>query len=1219
MNNKTFRHARIRAAVVVGALTSLLITGLGELPQTQSDAQAASAQTATKGKAPNELATEEQAARAATEFDQPVEVASLRNERSQTFANPDGTFTAKEYAQPVRVRKDGKWTDIDTTLIAQPDGRLVPKATSAAMSLSPGGDGPFASLVRDGKTLSVSWPSKLPKPTVDGATATYKSVLPDVDLVVRAESDGFSHLLVVKSAKAAANPALAAIDLPLKASGGLNVATDDGGLVAEDKASGGTVFESPEPVMWDSSGNTSRTAPVQDAGPGPSEGARIADVGLEVRKNTMVLKPDAELLKGKNTKYPVFIDPVTKTATRTSWTWVSSGNPGLEGWKFSNSDDGVESGKGVGRCPADVSVRCVNANDVQRQYYAMPTGSYEGKTILKAEFAITLVHTYNSGAHAVELHRVNSSGGSAISSSTNWGNKPSSKDHITSESPTNPAGSCSITNQNVRFAVTGTIQNAANSGWDTTTFGLEAGAEGSYESWKRFCNNAALEIQYNRPPFQPKMSDLSMSPGGKCVYGEATKHYANTAPVLKAVVWDPDHGDIGANTEQLKAQFEVFWTGKDGVQKTYTVTTASKTSNSDKNGYSGYETFKYTVGTDLPGDGTGAFTVPQNTVIGWVVRGSDGTAWGPWSDDGSANRCEFIVDSTKPAPPTVTSAEYPEDDTWHTGVGDYGSFSLYSPGTDVAKYTYQFTGEAEKTIVPDEPGRAAVVRWMPKSEGPRKLYVEAWDTAGNSKEIVASYDFLVTKGRSPKASWALADAAGSTQAAAGNGAAAATAGSGVTFGVKGPHGSVRTAASLDGTANAYLNTGTHIVDTDKTFSVAGWVMLPELPKTSMSLISQDGSAQSGFSLGYDAKTQRWSFLAPDSEIDSMMMWEVLGPKPVPGEWTHLIGVYDMDEQLAGATTRGSMRMYVSGREVTGDIQQRSTTWNATGSLQIGRALEPAGYTANLKGSVADVQVFDRVVAAEESERLGGLPPLRLGYWEMDEAEGGIIPGNGGGMGLTLAGNASIYQPDESCDPVENPDCPPIAEPLWGAGHLALDGTSGYAHRASGLLKSKASFTITARARLSSPDATANQAVLSLPGTAGTTAVIRFDAAADRWQLALTEKDATDAAVTKMVAGGVLPSSSGDGDHLALSYNALFGEVLLYVNGIPAGQPIAWPNSWDLAKSGLQLGRTGVGSAAGEYLSGAIDEVRVFEGALDAPMVAMVAGLEGGSNLGGAAT
>ncbi|MVO83526.1 DNRLRE domain-containing protein [Streptomyces sp. p1417] len=1223
LKSRGVRRAR-RTAVVVAAVTSVLAAGVSGLSTATAVPVERSSAKAAAGAAPRTALTDDAAARRADESGKRVEVIGRRSERAQTFANPDGTFTVKEFAQPVRTWKGDAWADIDTTLVEQPNGTLAPKATPTAVTFSGGGEGPFATMGRDGRTFSLSWPGRLPAPEVEGATATYRAVLPDVDLVVRAEPEGFAHLLVVKSAKAAANPALAAVDLPVTTRGVTLGQDARGGLVAKDTQDGGTVFEAPQPVMWDSSGESRSAArrkpSAAAAQSAPGDGARVADVGLGLRRDVMTLKPDLALLRGEHTRYPVIIDPVARTKGRTAWTWVSSAKPTLEGWKFPNSDDGVESGKGVGRCPANYSVRCTGSDDVQRQYYALPTGSFEGKKILKAEFAITLVHTYNSEARSVQLHRVNSSGGSAINSRTNWSNRPSSKDHITSESPTHPTGSCTATNQNVRFNVQGTVQKAASSGWDTTTFGLQAASEDSYVSWKRFCNNAALEVTYNRPPYQPKMGDLTMDSGGSCAYGEATKHYTKTVPTLSAEIWDADHGDAGGNSEKLRAQFEIFWTDKDGKEKKYAVTTDYKQSRSQRGRDSGVAGFSYKAGEDIPGDGTGKFTLPQNTVIGWWVRGGDDipgadASWGPWSHEGSGTRCEFILDSTKPAAPDVKSEKYPNDDEWHDGVGDYGTFELHSEGTDVVKYRYQFTGEEERTVTPTSPGRPVTVRWMPRREAPMALFVRAEDRAGNTKDITRSYRFRVAKGRSAKASWGLSDPAGSKEAVGDDNTPAATAGSGVTFGEDGPHGSVRTAATLNGGSGAYLNTGQHVVDTDKTFSVAAWVQLPELPKTSMSVVSQDGSARSGFSLGYDATSKRWSFLAPDSELDSMVSWEVQGPRPVPDEWTHLVGVYDKEEVRSGI--RGTMRMYVNGMLVKGDVQQRPTAWNATGSLQIGRALEPAGYTANLKGTVADVQVFDRVLAAVETESLGGIPPRQRAYWDMDESDSGTLPDRSDGKGLTMHGGSSVYQADDTCD-ILDPNCKSAEEPVWGDGHLSLDGKDGYASRTAGLLKSRASFTITARARLSSPDPKVSQTVFALPGTEGSAASVRFDKDSGRWKLRLTDKDASDAVTHEATAQGFQPSSSGDGDHLALSYNALFEEVRLYVNGQWTEEVVKWPNEWNFATAGFQVGRAGLTSGS-QYFSGAIDEVRVFEGAFDEALVATVASLESGVNLDGTVT
>ncbi|WP_018530966.1 MULTISPECIES: LamG-like jellyroll fold domain-containing protein [unclassified Streptomyces] len=1200
--------------MIAATLTALLASGLGALPSIGGDAPAAAA--ADKDTSLTAAGSGDAQAKAA-KAGKKVEVLALRDERSTTTANPDGTFTTIEYVQPIRTRKDGKWQDIDTTLVKQANGTYAPKAALTAMAFSGGGDETFAQLEKDGRSLSLGWQAKLPKPKIDGSTATYANVLDGVDLKITASAEGFSHVLVVKNAKAAANPDLAKLQLPVDTDSVTLRKTASGGLEAKDKTSGGTVFEAPQPMMWDSSRGT---APDGDASASPSptatasatagtdegdtvtppDGAQVADVALDASADSVTLTPDTDLLQGKDTVYPVYIDPVYKTANRTSWTMVSSYWSGNSYWKFDDHE-------GVGHCPSDVSYTCADPSDVKRQFFALPTGSFEDKDIVAAEFAVTMVHTYSTSARSVELGRVNSSGASAINSGTTWKNQPSLKDAITSQSPTNPAGSCTSTNQNVRFNVKSTVQKAADSGWDTTTFRLKAGSESDTSYWKRFCGNAHLEVTYNRPPLQPGMDDLTMAPGGVCEYGNAAEHYVAEAPKLTAVIKDLDHGDTGSNTETLQAQFHVWWTSGSTTVDKYTLSKKITTRDATSSGQTGQATFNYTAGTNSADDpNDAAYTIPQNATIGWAVRGSDGTSWGPWSTTGDATRCEFIYDSTAPKAPVIASSAYPNDDVAHAGVGDYGSFTFDSPSADVASYKYRFKGDSTWTSVKAEStGGPATVRWMPPDEGTMYVEAKAVDGAGNAEPTRNAYTFLVSDGRAPAAGWTLGDAKGSTAAVGTSGSPNATPGSGVAFGNEGPLGPTDTAATLDGSSGAYLDAGKAAVDTSKTFSVSAWVNLPERPTDDVTIVSQDGTGAPGFDLGYDVDTQSWTFRTPMNDMEGMGTWKVSGATAVPGSWMHLIGVYD--DEL------GTLSLFVNGDLLEEDVQKRRTTWNATGPLQIGRKLSLDGYTSNFKGSIADVKVYDRVVPEAEGEELGGISASQLAYWQVDSATGGVAPEDTGGTGLTLGGGASIYLPDDSCDPAEDPDCVPPAEPLSGDGHLSLNGTDAYATRAAGLLAKEDSFTLTARARLATAGSTKDQTVLSLAGANGSAATVKYLASADRWQLTTTDKDATTAVSSAVNAEGVLPSSEGDGDHLALVYSAVFGDVLLYVNGTLAAQA-PWDNAWDFTTASLQVGRTLSGSTGSAYFDGAVDELRVYRGALDASMVPTVAVLPAGASI-----
>ncbi|NED84716.1 LamG domain-containing protein, partial [Streptomyces sp. SID11233] len=121
------RTRRRQSALLFTALGSLLAVSLGASPavpaQPRSGVQAAADEGTT-----DSAAGANDAQRLAEKTGEAVEVESLRDEYTTTYANPDGTFTANQYVQPVRVQKDGKWTGIDTTLARGKNGLWAPKA-----------------------------------------------------------------------------------------------------------------------------------------------------------------------------------------------------------------------------------------------------------------------------------------------------------------------------------------------------------------------------------------------------------------------------------------------------------------------------------------------------------------------------------------------------------------------------------------------------------------------------------------------------------------------------------------------------------------------------------------------------------------------------------------------------------------------------------------------------------------------------------------------------------------------------------------------------------------------------------------------------------------------------------------------------------------------------------------------------------------------------------
>ncbi|MGW2819693.1 LamG domain-containing protein [Streptomyces sp. NPDC001443] len=1195
------RHRPIRRgpalrAAVAAAVTGAVVAGtLAVLPGGGTRA----AQTPVA--ADQTVQTEQQAMAAAQDSGRKTEVVGLRTERREIFAEPDGTFTAREYTEPVRTVQGGKWVDIDPTLVKRSDGSWGPKAATVDLAFSAGKAGdPFVTMQRAGREFALTWPyGKLPAPTVDGDTATYTDALPGVDLTVRAEADGFGHLLVVKTPEAAADPRLARLDLGMTTDG-LKVTEDaTGAIVAKDAEVGGTVFEAGKPAMWDSAAvketaaakqgpkavakaltAAAADAPTTPVAPeaaleGPGGGGRVAPLDVEVGKGKLSLLPDQKLLKGADTVFPVVIDPIQRTTSRSAWTGVMSGMPSEQDWKYSGS-------AGVGKCPTDYNPVSCNGVGTRRVLFTMPLSFYKGKQILGATFSarVEFIYSATPTAEPIKLYRV---GGKnyTINSSSSWSNTQDDwVDYLqTVDKAISPTSCSSQANLNFESGATGEltseIKTAAADGWNSMTLGLRASDESRFAEWKRICGNAYLSIKYNNLPRQIKTTDMSTDPGGLCKWG-SSRPYTGALPKLQAIASDPDHGN--GQTDKVKVEFKVEWGGTSPGSYTYTTPDWLSPTPGTK--------FTHTVKS----------SIPQNTTIYWSARAYDGDGWGPWSSEGDpAQRCEFVYDKTWPGAPNVLSKQYPSDTVYHDGVGTYGTFTFSPnpndaiPDTDVVKYQYSFDGAALTTLTPATGGGSVSVQWMPTRAGRHVLEVIALDKAAHA--VSTPYDFLVSEGKPVVAQWNLADQAGDTEAHDESGEFSATVGSAVTFGADGPGGKADKAAHFDGTAESYLDADETVLDTAKSFSVSAWVRPTALDRN-MTVISQDGTGEPGFFLGYDASAATWKFSVPVNDVDSLGEWKAVstGISVVKDQWVLLTGVYD-----AQKTGGPLLQLYIN-KDLKGSAGRRST-WKSYGPLQIGRTTAKSGYHDNFTGDLAEVRVFDRVLPAAQVADLMTIKPERKGYWQLDAATGGSAAETGGGQALTLAGNASIYRP---ADPLFD------TAALVGDGNLVLDGDGDYASTATAPVPGNSSFTVTARAQLTSLDPEKSQTVLSLPGTNANRVQVRYQAATGQWELAVAKTDVAAPEIVTFTDDQELPDTGGSGQHLAVVYDAFANSIRLYVEGqLVAGAYGKDDTLWS-ATGGLQVGRSLRG--ANEYFAGAIDEVRVYSGAADPVAVQQMASL-----------
>ncbi|GAA2250128.1 VCBS repeat-containing protein [Streptomyces atrovirens] len=706
----------MRRMAVAGAIATSLMTPL--VTATQASGDVPSAVPA------GNPAEESEALAQAVESGEPVEVIAHRTEASQVFANPSGTLTQDLYATAQWARKGGSLVDLDTTLSLQDDGMITPHATTVGLEFSGGGEGPLATITRDGRSISLTWPAPLPPPRIADDTVVYPEVLPDVDLKLRATASGFAQLLVIKSAQAAANPDLGTIAYGMSGDG-VEVTADEYGNMSAVNPGGQELFTAPTPRMWDSStssgagtaslqqsaGKTSADPPSGGDEFEPGHGAQQAAIGLEATDDSLKLTPDQELLTGEDTQYPVYIDPYID-GSRYSWTIAYKKYPNSAYYNGSGWSGSTTTTARAGYENED--------NGLARSYFQMRSGNLWNtkKQILKSTFRIKNTWSWSCTAKPVELWST-----SAISSSTTWNNRPARRERL--DTVTDAKGwSSACPAGNLAFNTTAAAKDAATGKWPTITLELAASNESDTYGWKKFdAKSAVLSTEYNTVPSGPQAMDTS--PSTKNDSGCNTTPYGiigNTDLYLTAKVSDLDGGT-------LTARFILFAPGHhpddrpDGfliVDQTVSVTSGT------------------VARLKVPKTKLTPYVNLYNGQFAWKVQALDARAASAMAP---STACRFLFDPTRPStPPGISSSQFPDGSNgWPVvtaSVRTQGSFTLSNGGvTDVTKYEYWTdTDPTVRTATPASTGGSITVKFTPTSAGANRLYARSVDKAGNKSD-----------------------------------------------------------------------------------------------------------------------------------------------------------------------------------------------------------------------------------------------------------------------------------------------------------------------------------------------------------------------------------------------------------------------------------------------------------------------------------------------------
>ncbi|WP_407566319.1 LamG-like jellyroll fold domain-containing protein [Streptomyces sp. 184] len=1021
---------------------------------------------------------------------------------------------------------------------------VAPGATTVGLEFSGGGAAPLVRMARAGRELSLSWPGELPQPRLEGDAAVYPEVLPGVDLRMGVQADGFAQLLVVKTAEAAQNPELTQLRLHLGATGMDVRETVAGGLEAVDAGAGGAVFEAPQPVMWDSSGGTTpgaRSGSDPGGEPVAGESGKLAPVGVEVAQepDQLVLTPDAQVLKGADTVYPVFIDPQWYSPRASAWTFASKYWASSPQWKFNGEDNA-----GMGYCGWDYCA----PHDTKRVFYRIPTSRFAGKSILSAEFVVRNVWSASCADRSVELWRTKD-----ISSSTTWNSQDAGSgfwlDQLDARSFAYGYDGCAA--KDAEFGIKSAVQQAANNKWSTMTFGLRAANEDDKYAWKRFSSKAFLRVKYNRPPTQIKMSQLTMKFGGVCKRPDNKARVRTLSTIYANDVTDPD-GD------NVSVQFQAKWDG--GSWKP--ARTGSKPSG---------RTFAISLPTRDP-------AIPADTTVHWYARAHDGAQYSPWSYAGDPTGCYFVYDTKEPKAPSVTSGEYPEsnpedpNDPWLDGVGQYGTFTVDSPDADVNRYRYGINSDPlPANEVSTSGGAAKDIKILPARPGLNFFTIQSFDTAGNNSET-RTYQFRVKAGQPDRATWQLDEPAGAMQAEGSTPPRTLALKGGATTGAAGAEG---TALGLNGT-DAYAATDLSAVNNTGGFTVSAWVKLDAKPTTGAAVVaSQPGNERMGFALHYAAAHDRWIFNGFSADTPDATVHRAMAPNPggvQTGTWTHLVGSYDsVDDKL---------QLFVNGTLV-GETPFVSS-WNARRGLQLG-AGSAAGVARDFfPGTLDKVQIFDKRIAQDEVDKLyakqtigdPGRPATAV--FELDEPAGATeVAGRGGVLPARYHGG--------------------VTTGVAGVAGKAtkFNGTDGYARigQTSGPhINSERSFAVSAWAKLDAkPDRQAT--VVAQAGEFALGFELYYSAAYDRWVFNQYASDTAGAPIIRAMADQPGDAYAGTWAHLVGVHDTTANTLTLYVNGKKAGSTTLVDAFY--AAGSMYVGAVSVNNTLKSHFPGTIDDVRLF--------------------------
>ncbi|WP_282203999.1 LamG-like jellyroll fold domain-containing protein [Kitasatospora fiedleri] len=573
-----------------------------------------------------------------------VPVPGLTTEFSETAATPQGHLYQSLHLEQQRMRKDGDWADLDATLVANSDGSYSPRVSPSGLRLSKGGGDQLATLTAPGgEQLSLTSPLPLSAPRVSGDSLTY-TVDQDTELKVTATKfGGFTTVLVLKSAAAAANPALKSLRFDTRTTG-VTVSSDTGDNLTATASDGRTLWHAPAPMMWDSSkatttgtsaarartvtataGGSEATDPPLDgsSADGPGQGARVARMPVTTDSSGITLTPDQDLLA--NGTGPWYIDPAwTPTSVGNNlWNWVQTAYPTLNNDNHTGSSNSDY--PGIGRCGSYPAGGSCSPASTYHTYYRFDLSALGGAVVDYAQ--LNLEQRYSANWSCATTYDVTAYRTDNLANGTTWNTQPTRRDYLGARQIGGTGSSGCGGNIPFNYDVTGVVGSNAGG---SISFQIATANESDVNAFKRLTTGASLGVLYDKypdVPQNPRTSPITPRTG------------VPNAPDLESCAEVPE-SSFGWITSKDLSLTSTVRSPNQGQLTEWANIWDLRTGKSAE-GWSGFVTSGNQASYPLP---TGF--LEDGHSYGWAAKGDDGLLRGS-----PTPTCHFRVDLT---PPTLS-------------------------------------------------------------------------------------------------------------------------------------------------------------------------------------------------------------------------------------------------------------------------------------------------------------------------------------------------------------------------------------------------------------------------------------------------------------------------------------------------------------------------------------------------------------------------------------